>query len=150
MLSFKQFITESEGESFKTFKLGRYSYIINGSFIKIKDEIRRISGTINFYRIFKVPMINGNVNFEKKDEIEHLDTHIVDIDNLHEMQDGKYYSPFKTGTTENEASYLKSVFVDQFLESEKKHYRMDKFSIAKDVEKQLKKKRGEYIEDDEL
>lgn len=152
MISFIQFIKESKDE-FKYIKLPMQRARDVKFYIPFQGKEKIITANINYECIYKIPIWQGDVDFNRQKEIKLHDVDIVELSNIHERiwnkenQMDAVYAPFKTGTTPKEAEYLKSLFVHYFIEGIKEGsiVQKSKFSVAQDAQKQLQRNKGNDI-----
>jgi hypothetical protein len=121
MISFKQFIKESKGE-FKYVKLPRFKTDNITMDIELKGKTRTIVGIITFRPIYRVPLFpigQDKVDETREHEIKLYDIDVEEISNIHEtINHGGIignYAPFRDRLSEMDASYIKSVFIGQWV-----------------------------------
>jgi hypothetical protein len=157
MISFKQYIQEEKDDkSFVYVKLPALKNQDHKIIVEFKNKKRAILADIVYSNIYKIPTWKGDVDHTKLDQIKIHDVDVHDLLNIKEISydDNNqitYYSPFKPGTSQEDAHYLKSLYAYSFVEELLKNFdttlrfRHTLTTITKYAQIELQRRRGNNI-----
>jgi hypothetical protein len=155
MISFKQYIQESDGDkSFMYFKSDPKTLYSVRFDIDFKGEKLPLSANIEYQVVYKIPLWNGDVDFANlENKIKINDIHVNSLHGLHQsdMDENfqvRVYAPFKNKKTESEKKYIESLFVHYFVEGIKDGSIVEPAVLRRVAERaqvELQRKRGNNI-----